>query len=1308
MLICSPEKSTIKIRILLYTSNILSHFHNLLLFLINCLRNLGKTVIYLTLMLSGKDKHVIFLVISLLTASSVNGQAGRIYKYHFNGDLQNGNVIAGSQDLVINYAISELNFESITNASGDFFKISIPGHNPTSDPGKPELPVLSRLISVPENNTISIKISDITTERIIPASKNFKGLLYPRQVGATKVIQKQKADFIIDNAEYSKRGIIKSDTVKVEYIGKVRNRQLATLLIYPVRYNPFSNELEVIKSMKIDITFTPANDSFTAPSKGSSLLFNQSVDKGLLNYNPSDVITGYSDQPVKMIIITDPAFKKHLAPFYKWKTQKGYKLTILYKGTGLAGNTFAQLKDTITEIYNSATAANPAPEYLLIIGDVNRIPKSDGTSNISDMYYGEFDGNGDYIPDMYIGRLPVADTIELKTAIGKIIQYEKFEYADTNKFYNRTLVTAGNDATYANYMNGQVKYLASNYLNATNKIDGYNFYYPQSYSSEDSIMKLIKKGVSFINYSGHGDAFGWLDPALRATDITLLQNKNMYPFVISNACRTAQYNTPGSFGNSMIVTADNGAVGYIGCSNDSYWDEDYYWSVGVGNPNVDPKYAETGLGALDRLFHTHNESPSDWYLSMGQVNYAGNLAVSESTSPRKKYYWETYTLLGDPSTIPFIGTPDAFKISLPDTLPNGIKSLSMTIPPFSYMAVSHFDTLWDASFASPSGSVVLDLPGLANDSCLIVITGQNKVPLIKTIHFADVNKEFINLTSSSINDASSNNNGLADYGESLFIKLIISNLGLINAPGLYAKLTTTAEWVTINNDSVYIGTLAGKSQIVLPTCFGITISDLVPDKGYITLNLSLIDSKIVKNYTIDICIHAPVLEILNCLIDDSGTGNGNYVAEPGETFNLLFKVRNSGGSSIAGTFNIVNLPPGVTIFHPVVNTGPLQFGEVTEIPVSVKLALDFARGGSFDVVSLLDCSPYIKNKSFTIPVGKTRESFEYQKMTIYPWVNSATFPWITTGSQSADGQFSARSGIIPNGTESMLKMTVNIPVKDTIIFSVKVSSEINFDFLYFRLNGTQMFSISGETEWTEKKFLMKEGFNLLEWFYKKDETVSKGTDCAWLDNIRFPLTAFNNKDLKTGKIVAPQPGKSYNQEQITAEIINLGSDTVKNFNLAYQVNSNPPINQNFIKKINPSDTVAITFSQSANLTGNGTYNIKVYGLNNNDNFPKNDTTHLRLVNTSIFTPVENPENKVRIIPNPFRQSFRLEIVSKINEEIRITIFGQSGQALWEEQFNMVPGLNSFTITPEGLRTGFYTIKITGKATLKAARVVKIE
>ena len=69
----------------------------------------------------------------------------------------------------------------------------------------------------------------------------------------------------------------------------------------------------------------------------------------------------------------------------------------------MAGNTYTQLKDTLTKIYKASSENDPPPEYLLIIGDVNRIPYYGGeTGNITDMYYGEFDGNGDYIPEMYM------------------------------------------------------------------------------------------------------------------------------------------------------------------------------------------------------------------------------------------------------------------------------------------------------------------------------------------------------------------------------------------------------------------------------------------------------------------------------------------------------------------------------------------------------------------------------------------------------------------------------------------------------------------------------------------------------------------------------------------------------------------------------------------------------------------------------------------------------------------------------------------------------------------------------------------
>ena len=1258
-------------------------------------------------MYSIKGRTQFLFIASLFLSGALYAQQGKNFRFNFNDNLKGPGIVTEERKIIIKYLLTDLNISELKNNQGDFYRVTIPGHISTSDPGKPELPVLSRIITIPENGRFEIRINNVKSHKINIEKSGAKGILFPKQVDETKVLQKQRAGFVIDKTTYSKKGLINSDTVRIEYLGKVRNRLMATVFVTPVRYNPWMNELEVITSMDIEIDFPEASVKSSSGLQNESALFTETLGKGVLNYNPDEVITGYSDKPVKMIILTDTAFRKHLKPFIQWKTQKGFRITTLYRGKGLAGSTFSEIKDTLTRLYNSATEDDPAPEYLLIVGNINRIPKSDGTSQISDLYYGEFDGAGDYLPDVFIGRLPVADTVELKGVVKKLIQYEKFQFADTNKFYNRSMVIAGNDEGYKTYMNGQVTYATSNYLNPDNNIEPHAFYYPQSATAEDSIKTLINSGVSFINYTGHGDESGWLDPVIKVPDIALFNNKNMYPFVISNACRTAHYDITPSMGNKMIVSADKGAIGFIGCSNDSYWDEDFYWAVGTGTPNEDPKYSETGLGAYDRLFHNHNEKASDWYITMGQVNYAGNLAVSSSTSLKKKYYWETYTLLGDPSVIPYTGTPEPFNVSIPDTLPNGIKSLSLTVEPFSYIAVSHWDTLWDASFASPTGSVVLDLPGRSDDSCLVVITGQNRIPLIKRIRFANINKEFINLTTSAVNDAGSNNNGLADYGESFFLKLTISNLGLADATKLSAKISTTSDWVTLTTDSVYIGTLAGRSEIILPDNISMKISDLVPDKGFITLFLKLQDSATIKNYIIDICIHAPVLDILNCTIDDTGSGNGNYIAEPGETIQLIFDVYNSGSSDISGTFNITNIPSGVSITDPDISTGILQSGESKLIPITISLSPSIQNGSIFDLSTYLDCTPYIVSKSFSIPVGKVRESFEYQSFTIFPWQNSGDHPWIITDNQVFEGHYSARSAVISHNTESVLILTINNPVDDTLRFHYKVSSEQNYDFLIFKLNGTVVFQISGETDWKEKKVLLPAGINHLEWIYKKDESVSSGNDCAWIDYISFPPLAFNKVDLKTGKILTPQPGKDYNLETISAEIINLGADTIQSFNAAYRINQLIPVTEHFGRQIVPGDTINLIFTTKADLSANGTYLIKVFGYSNNDGYLENDTSTLVIINTGI-TPVENPDNNVTIMPNPFTTGFQVVLNSGTDDEVVLSIFNQTGKLMWSEKLFILPGKNVFAVTPESLAPGFYTLFIKGNSIVKAIKLIKTQ
>jgi len=386
----------------------------------------------------------------------------------------------------------------------------------------------------------------------------------------------------------------------------------------------------------------------------------------------------------------------------------------------------------------------------------------------------------------------------------------------------------------------------------------------------------------------------------------------------------------------------------------------------------------------------------------------------------------------------------------------------------------------------------------------------------------------------------------------------------------------------------------------------------------------------------------------------------------------------------------------------------LKAGEITEIPLKVKFSESVLPGTSMEISTILDCTPYIENKNFTISVGMTRESFENQSLTVFPWKNSVMFPWVITDKSSYDGNFSARSGIIPNNSESVLSLSVNTPVVDTVRFMVSVSSESNYDFLIFNLNKKEIFKLSGESGWIKKEVILREGFNLLEWTYRKDQNLAAGSDRAWLDFISFPVISFMKVDLKLDKITIPNPEKGYRLETVKADVINFGRDTLNGFNLAYEINDGIPVTEHFDKVIFPGDTLTAVFNKPADLSHGGTYNISAFGISNNDWFLKNDTAKIIIVNTSIEIPEEEDEDNVIIAPNPFRDNFRISHKSNTAGNIVLKIFDSIGRKIQEEERPVLPGENIISVDGAHFHPGIYTLRITGKAVSETSRIVKIK
>ena len=150
-----------------------------------------------------------------------------------------------------------------------------------------------------------------------------------------------------------------------------------------------------------------------------------------------------------------------------------------------------------------------------------------------------------------------------------------------------------------------------------------------------------------------------------------------------------------------------------------------------------------------------------------------------------------------------------------------------------------------------------------------------------------------------------------------------------------------------------------------------------------TIFLTLKDEKSEKHYTLDIAVHAPELEILNCIMDDSVLGDGDHIADPGETFNLIYKIRNLGSSDVGGQFTIASSDPTISVLEPGGKSGFFRFGEITEIPIMVKLSETAASGSFISVTSTLNCNPYFVNMDFSFRVGQIRESFEASSFNVF-------------------------------------------------------------------------------------------------------------------------------------------------------------------------------------------------------------------------------------------------------------------------------------------------------------------------------------
>jgi len=651
--------------------------------------------------------------------------------------------------------IKELKFESQIDENGSFSILEVEGFTRPSNIGQANLPVISKLIEVPYGAEIQIVINGYD-EELINLDDYGIDVILPTQPSYSKSTPLEDQVFVIDEEYYSSDELENTALVKTEIHGVMRGVRFGRIEIRPYHYNPVENTLLVYNNLDFDVVFTNSDLELTSEMKNKyySPEFLGSYNR-FLNYQPSQMKDAFSDYsaPIKYVIVADRAFEATLEPFVNWKTVQGYNVIEAY--TDVIGTTNTAIKTYLENLYNAATPSDPAPLYVLLIGDhsgsysIPGFPSTNGTdTHITDVYFATYDGAADYLPDLYYGRISAESTTELQNALDKILLYEKYEMPDPT-YLDNCLMVAGTDATFAHLAgDATILYGINNYFNVAHgftNIYAYFYNYPagpynvmssQDAAADADVNAKIAAGVGFGNYTAHCDNDGWADPAVRRSNIANWNNINEYPFIIGNCCLSFEYNQSDAFGEMLLYAQDEGAVGYIGTTNYSYWYEDVYWGIGVTaesnvtDANFDGHtYANTGLGVYDGVWHENGEPYSDWYYTGRQIVHKGNMAVDESGSTRKKYYWEIYHCVGDPSIMPYMTIPYPLSLSFPDPM-QGETSLLVTTEPYTYVAVSKNNVLLDAQWSGSGTTVNLTVPAFNGETYCVVGTKQNRSPYV--------------------------------------------------------------------------------------------------------------------------------------------------------------------------------------------------------------------------------------------------------------------------------------------------------------------------------------------------------------------------------------------------------------------------------------------------------------------------------------------------------------------------------------------------------------------------------------------------
>ena len=386
--------------------------------------------------------------------------------------------------------------------------------------------------------------------------------------------------------------------VQAEVVGEVKNQNLHALnnidyiIICPEGYEDVSEDLAKAHEAKQAITYAIVTDQ-QVYNEFSSGTPDATAYRWLMKMLYDRAKNGIGQQPRWLLLMGHGTFDNR-----KLLRNSGTSLLLTY-----------QSKNSVNEIKAYAT-----DDYFAYLDDNEGAIDTQGRMDIG------------------VGRLPVESLDEARTTVDKLIQYIRNE--QTGKWKNQLVYLAddGENGTHTETAEKSaelVRIKNPDFIVHTIFLDAY----PQEVNAsgesyplaKNRVLNLLKNGVLFFNYSGHGGYNAITNESiLNLKDIAGMTNKNQ-AFWLFATCNFAQCDAgKRSAAETAVLNPKGGAIGILAATRTVYASQ---------NTNLNRSVCDTLFGHSD-VFH--------YDMTLGEaISIGKNLLGSDENKL-------AYVLLGDP------------------------------------------------------------------------------------------------------------------------------------------------------------------------------------------------------------------------------------------------------------------------------------------------------------------------------------------------------------------------------------------------------------------------------------------------------------------------------------------------------------------------------------------------------------------------------------------------------------------------------------------------------------------------------------